>query len=103
MKSVVAAFNQEKALVGAFSVIIQLHRLIVYSTTDRRPGGAPAGRARQLPAELGERQAGIRGQAGGAEGDLPRQDPAGGEALLLQSRHSDQQIHVKDVKEKVSI
>ena len=33
---VVAAFNQEKALVGAlvgaFSVIVQLHRLIVYST-----------------------------------------------------------------------
>ena len=25
---VVAAFNQEKALVGAFSVIVQLHRLI---------------------------------------------------------------------------
>ena len=32
MKVVVAAFNQEKALVGAFSVIVQLHRLIVYST-----------------------------------------------------------------------
>ena len=27
MKAVVAAFNQEKALVGAFSVIVQLHRL----------------------------------------------------------------------------
>ena len=27
MKVVVAAFNQEKALVGAFSVIVQLHRL----------------------------------------------------------------------------
>ena len=32
MKAVVAAFNQEKALVGAFSVIVQLHWLIVYST-----------------------------------------------------------------------
>ena len=32
MKAVVAAFNQEKALVGAFSVIVQLCRLIVYST-----------------------------------------------------------------------
>ena len=32
MKAVVAAFNQEKALVGSFSVIVQLHRLIVYST-----------------------------------------------------------------------
>ena len=29
MKAVVAAFNQEKALVGAFSVIVQIHRLIV--------------------------------------------------------------------------
>ena len=26
MKAVVAAFNQEKALVGAFSVIVQLYR-----------------------------------------------------------------------------
>ena len=27
MKALVGAFNQEKALVGAFSVIVQLHRL----------------------------------------------------------------------------
>ena len=33
MKAVVAAFNQKKALVGAFSVILQLHQLIVYSTS----------------------------------------------------------------------
>ena len=33
MKLIVAAFNQEKALVVAFSVIVQLRRLIVYSTT----------------------------------------------------------------------
>ena len=33
VKAVVAAFNQEKALVGGFSVILQLHRLIVYSTS----------------------------------------------------------------------
>ena len=32
MKALVGAFNQEKALVGAFSVIVQLHRLIVYSS-----------------------------------------------------------------------
>ena len=32
MKAVVAAFNQEKALVGAFSVIVQFHRLIVCCT-----------------------------------------------------------------------
>ena len=28
MKALVGAYNQEKALVGAFSVIVQLHRLI---------------------------------------------------------------------------
>ena len=33
MKAVAGAFNQEKALVGAFSVIVKLHRLIVYSTS----------------------------------------------------------------------
>ena len=33
VKAVVAAFNQEKDQVGAFSVIVQLHRLIVYSTS----------------------------------------------------------------------
>ena len=33
MKAVLAAFNQKKALLEAFSVIVQLHRLIVYSTT----------------------------------------------------------------------
>ena len=32
MKELVGAFNKEKALVGAFSVIVQLHRLIVYIT-----------------------------------------------------------------------
>ena len=31
MKALVGAFNQEKALVGAFSVIVQLHLLIVYT------------------------------------------------------------------------
>ena len=32
MKAVVGAFNQEKAVVGAFSVIVQLCRLIVNSS-----------------------------------------------------------------------
>ena len=36
MKALVGAFNQEKALVGAFSVIVQLHRL-----TDLRHYPAP--------------------------------------------------------------
>ena len=31
MKALVGTINQEKALVGAFSVIVQLHRLIVYT------------------------------------------------------------------------
>ena len=34
MKAIVGAFNKEEALVGAFSVIVQLHRLIVYSTDE---------------------------------------------------------------------
>ena len=38
VKAVVAAFNQEKALVGAFSVIVQLRRLIVYSTREECTG-----------------------------------------------------------------
>ena len=33
MKALVGAFNQEKALVGVFSVIVQHHRLTVCSTT----------------------------------------------------------------------
>ena len=42
MNAVVAAFNYEKALVGAFSVIAQLHRLIVYRTWVRRARSVPA-------------------------------------------------------------
>ena len=42
MKAVVDAFNQEKALVGAFSAIVQLHRLIdlrhYYDYQDPGPG-----------------------------------------------------------------
>ena len=34
VKAAEAAFNEEKALVGAFSVIVQLQRLIVYSTSN---------------------------------------------------------------------
>ena len=57
VKAVVGAFNQEKALVGAFSVIVQLHRLIVYITNPGGGGGGVRGclllrllpRARLLP------------------------------------------------------
>ena len=49
MKALVGAFNQERALVGAFSVIVQVHRLIVYSTSPggglRRAGEGGEGRA----------------------------------------------------------
>ena len=38
MKAVVAAFNQEKALVGAFSVIVLLHRLIDNTDLDTDGG-----------------------------------------------------------------
>ena len=38
MKALVGTFNQEKALVGAFSVIVQLHRLIVYAALDMSLG-----------------------------------------------------------------
>ena len=47
VKAVVAAFNQEKALVGAFSVIVQLHRLIV-NNTDQVNQGQPPGTAGSL-------------------------------------------------------
>ena len=40
MKVLVCTFNQEKALVGAFSVIVQLHRLIVYTALVARRLGA---------------------------------------------------------------
>ena len=52
------AFNQEKALVGAFSVIVQLCRLIVNSTT-ARPG---RGRARAGAGARAER--GLHGEGG---------------------------------------
>ena len=45
VKAVVAAFNQEKALVGAFSVIVKLHQLIVNSSNHKyiRSGSIPSG------------------------------------------------------------
>ena len=53
MKALAGAFNQEKALVGAFSMIVQLSRLIVYSTTQdlfgrrqRKPASQPEPAAR---------------------------------------------------------
>ena len=39
VKALVGAFNQEKALVGAFSVIVQLHRLIDLRHYTKTSGG----------------------------------------------------------------
>ena len=41
MKALEGAFNQEKALVEAFSVIVQLHRLMDYSTNYSNAPQAP--------------------------------------------------------------
>ena len=79
MKAVVAAFNQEKALVGAFSVIVQLHRL-----TDLRhysnccpslEDGEDEGAARGSEERRGERRPVLllRPAGGGAEGRGVRQ------------------------------
>ena len=43
VKEQVGTFNQEKALIWAFSVIVQLHRLIVYSTPGHWTQGAADG------------------------------------------------------------
>ena len=79
MKALVGAFNQEKALAGAFSVIVQLHRLIVYNTPrltgltlvagGEAPGGdggdGPAPRHRHVvEAEDLVRGAGVKHRAG---------------------------------------
>ena len=45
MKAVVAAFNQEKALVGAFSVIVQPVESICSTNLDPGDGGAPGDHA----------------------------------------------------------
>ena len=42
MKAVVAAFNQEKALVGAFSVIMNLRMELFEALSPRRPCRPPA-------------------------------------------------------------
>ena len=70
MKALVGAFNQEKALVGAFSVIVQLHRLIdLRHYAGRHPEHRAAARAPAgLPAPAVLRQLGLRqGERGGRE------------------------------------
>ena len=76
MKAVVAAFNQEKALVGAFSVITNLRMelfeaLMVTPTRPRLQGEAgqeEAGRQLLPPAPRREAQAGEQALHGAAPG-----------------------------------
>ena len=42
MKALVGAFNQEKAIEGTFSVIVQLYQLIVYSTNSNELNRGPS-------------------------------------------------------------
>ena len=80
MKVLVGAFNQERALDGAFSVIVQLRRLIICSTNSDVPCvGALAGPGRGVPGVLGDPGGGgclhpglracHQGQAHGRAGD----------------------------------
>ena len=73
MKALVGAFNQEKALVGAFSVIVQLHRLIDLrhyqearqaQPKQRGHGGQLGARGRALLHEVESRQDGDQRQRG---------------------------------------
>ena len=50
VKAVVAAFNQDKTLVEAFSVIVQPRRLIVYNTNPEQFARTLQGFARDLHA-----------------------------------------------------
>ena len=75
MKAVVAAFNQEKALVGAFSVITNLRMELFEALAwgcqagaagQRRVGGGRGGR--------GHRGAGAGPERGGGEGEDPEEE-----------------------------
>ena len=63
MKEVVAAFNQEKAPVGAFTLIVQLHRLIVYAALHITDNSVHNGRWRPGPG-VGARRAGAHLNSG---------------------------------------
>ena len=76
MKALVGTFNQEKALVGAFSVIVQLHRLIVYSTIPEAPGG-PA---------LGQQRGAAGGGGGGSCSNSGPNHSFGGQQFLVSWR-----------------
>ena len=79
MKALVGAFNQEKE-VGAFSVIVELHRLFVYST-NKYPLERGDGSAADDPARAGaaDRRAAAGEQRVQAEDRQPRAVPRGGD------------------------
>ena len=76
MKAVVAAFNQEKALVGAFSVIVQLHRLIDsrHYAGPRRGAGQPEQPRPLAQPAGGGAEAGGGGRGAGDTQHQPQQD-----------------------------
>ena len=85
MKALVGAFNQEKALEGAFSVTVQLNRLIDlrhYHLLCGRAGAAVLGAVRPVPVRAGhllEHHRGLQLQvAGGGHRAAPQ--------LLLQAK-----------------
>ena len=45
----VGAVNQEKVIVGAFSVIVQIHRLILFISTPQCPVSSSPARLMQTP------------------------------------------------------
>ena len=68
MKALVGAFNQEKALVGAFSVIVQLNRLIDLRHYRGDDGGSLAAPPRS-PAHTGHSEdGGDGGHSAGQQG-----------------------------------
>ena len=90
MKAVVAAFNQEKALVGAFSVITNLRMELfeaLLATVSRLPVRMiPVPVARADEGSRGEGGAGGAGAAGGGGAGVRRVAPAAGRQHQHQPR-----------------
>ena len=93
MKAVVAAFNQEKALVGALSVIVQLHRLIVYTALVLTPPTKDLRGVGVHEAEAGGQEAGaalhlalVTGRSVRGTEDTGDSDTSSGEILKFRVR-----------------
>ena len=104
MKAVVAAFNQEKALVGAFSVIIQpvVEPMDRFTALDQADGGgrAGAGRARAVRAVQTRGAGRVRGQDrdGPPRQGLPGLRGQGGHQQENHYRRVQEGRHVLQVK-----